>query len=44
MEAIKLTAGFGELLTGQLLTMDLRSMQFHKNRITRREGCAVCGA
>ena len=44
METIKLIAGIGESLAGELLTMDLRTMVFHKHRISRRAGCAVCDA
>lgn len=44
MEAIKVIAGFGEPLYGQLLTYDLRSMRFAKVKIRRDPGCAVCGA
>ena len=44
MEAIKLIAGIGETLAGELLTMDLRTMAFRKHRVSRRVGCAVCGA
>ena len=44
MEAIKLIAGVGESLGGELLTMDLRTMTFRKHRVSRRPGCAVCDA
>ena len=44
MEAIKLISGLGESLASKLLTMDLRTMRFHSHRISRRAGCAVCGA
>ena len=43
MESIKLIAGLGEPLTGQLLTIDLRDMTFRKIAIARRAGCEVCG-
>ena len=43
MEAIKLIAGLGETLAGKLLTMDLRTMRFHRHRISRQKSCAVCG-
>ncbi len=43
MEAIKVLSGFGEPLTGSLLTFDLRDMSFARRRITRNPGCAVCG-
>ena len=44
MEAIKLIAGVGESLGGELLTMDLCTMTFGKHRVSRRPGCAVCDA
>jgi len=44
MEAIKLIAGFGTPLAGQLLTFDLREMTFQKIAIARRADCAVCGS
>lgn len=44
MEAIKLISGVGESLSGELLTMDLRTMAFQRHRISRRAGCAVCDA
>ncbi|MCE5328545.1 MAG: HesA/MoeB/ThiF family protein [Planctomycetaceae bacterium] len=43
MEAIKAIAGFGELLAGQLLVMDVLDMQMHKMQIARRADCPVCG-
>ena len=43
-EVIKLVAGLGETLSSQLLTMDLRTMRFHKHRISRRADCEVCGS
>jgi len=43
MEAIKVIAGFGEPLLGELLTCDLRAMTFRKRSIERRAECAVCG-
>lgn len=42
MEAIKVLAGFGEPLTGQMLTFDLRDMTFAKRQILRRSDCTVC--
>ena len=44
METIKLIAGIGEPLSGELLTMDLRTMAFRKHRVSRRAGCPVCDA
>jgi molybdopterin/thiamine biosynthesis adenylyltransferase len=43
LEAIKLIAGLGATLAGQLLTCDLRDMSFRKLDHARRPGCAVCG-
>ncbi len=43
MDAIKVIAGFGEPLTGQLLTCDLRDMTFRKRTISRNPDCPVCG-
>jgi molybdopterin/thiamine biosynthesis adenylyltransferase len=44
MEVIKLLAGIGTTLQGQLLSMNLDTMQFRKVRLPKREDCAVCGA
>jgi molybdopterin/thiamine biosynthesis adenylyltransferase len=44
VEAIKLLAGLGQPLLGQLLTFDLRAMRFVKAKLERRPDCAVCGA
>ena len=41
-EAIKLLAGFGEPLTGRLLTLDARSMDVMTLAIKRQPGCPVC--
>lgn len=43
MEAIKVLAGFGDPLTGSLLTFDLRDMQFARRQVKRNPNCAVCG-
>ncbi len=43
MEVIKLITGIGETLCGELLSMDLSSMQFRKIRLPKRDDCAVCG-
>lgn len=42
MEAIKLIAGFGRTLAGQLLVCDLREMNFRRIRLRRNPDCAVC--
>ena len=43
VEAIKLIAGFGTPLTGQMLIADLRTMEFRKLQLRRRPDCEVCG-
>jgi molybdopterin/thiamine biosynthesis adenylyltransferase len=43
MEVIKLITGIGETLCGELLSMDLSTMQFRKIRLPKRDDCAVCG-
>ncbi|VAX37657.1 Molybdopterin-synthase adenylyltransferase [hydrothermal vent metagenome] len=42
MEAIKVLAGLGETLKGQMLFCDLRNMAFRKFRINRNPKCPVC--
>ena len=43
MEAIKLLAGFGDPLIGQMVMCDLRAMTFRKLKVGRRADCAICG-
>ena len=43
LEGIKLIAGFGELLTGTMLHLDTRTMEFHRVALRRNPDCAVCG-
>jgi len=43
MEAVKLIADFGEVLTGKLLLCDLRRMTFRTIAIKRNVSCQVCG-
>lgn len=43
-EGIKLIAGLGELLAGQMLYYDTSTMTFHKIPLARRPDCPVCGA
>lgn len=43
MEVIKWITGVGTLLAGEMLAMDLGSMQFRKVALPRHAGCAVCG-
>ncbi len=42
MEAIKVLAGLGEPLAGQLLAFDLRDMAFSKRRLFRNPNCPLC--
>lgn len=44
MEVIKLITSIGTTLQGELLSMNLDTMQFRKVRLPRREDCSVCGA
>jgi molybdopterin/thiamine biosynthesis adenylyltransferase len=44
MEAIKLIAGLGQPLAGQLLLFDLHVMRFQTVAIARRVDCPVCAA
>jgi molybdopterin/thiamine biosynthesis adenylyltransferase len=42
-EALRLVCGFGESMSGQLLSVDLREMLFHRLAFARDPDCAVCG-
>ena len=42
-EALKLLAGTGTSLSGRLLMLDARSMQWDELRLARQPTCAVCG-
>lgn len=42
-EALKLLSGAGRPLTGRLLMLDGRSMEFTEIRLGRQPGCLVCG-
>lgn len=42
-EALKLISGAGKPLTGRLLMLDARAMEFTEVRVGRHAGCAVCG-
>lgn len=42
-EALKLLSGAGRALTGRLLMLDGRAMEFTEVRIGRQASCAVCG-
>lgn len=43
MEALKILAGYGKPLIGQLLIMDLFSMEIQKLALNAREDCPDCG-
>ena len=43
LEVIKLITGIGETLCGELLSMDLGTLQFRKVRLPKRDDCTVCG-
>jgi molybdopterin/thiamine biosynthesis adenylyltransferase len=42
MEVIKLITGLGTTLQGEMLSMNLATMQFRKVRVPRRDDCAAC--
>ncbi|MBV7482870.1 molybdopterin-synthase adenylyltransferase MoeB [Bordetella sp. BOR01] len=42
-EALKLLAGIGESLSGRLLWLDVRTMQWRSVNVVRDPECAVCG-
>jgi molybdopterin/thiamine biosynthesis adenylyltransferase len=42
VEVVKLITGLGEPLAGTMLTMDLGSMRFRRNRVQRRLDCPIC--
>ncbi len=42
MEVIKWVTGIGNVLAGEMLAMDLATMQFRKVALPRRADCAVC--
>ena len=41
-EAIKLLCGIGQALTGRLMMLDGRHMQWHEMRLSKNQACAVC--
>jgi molybdopterin/thiamine biosynthesis adenylyltransferase len=43
-EALKLISGAGRSLTGRLLMLDGRAMEFTEVRIGRHNACPVCGS
>lgn len=42
-EALKLLCDIGQPLTGRLMMLDGRSMEWNEMKLTRSKGCAVCG-
>lgn len=42
-EALKLLCGIGQPLTGRLLMLDGRNMEWHEMKMTRNPACTVCG-
>lgn len=44
MEAIKWITGIGTVLAGEMLAMDLATMQFRKIALPRHADCVVCGS
>ncbi|HWR31280.1 MAG TPA: molybdopterin-synthase adenylyltransferase MoeB [Negativicutes bacterium] len=42
-EALKYILGFGELLTGAILTFDATTMDFRRVKISRNRKCRICG-
>lgn len=42
-EALKLLAGVGQSLSGRLLQLELRDMQWHSVNVRRDPECSVCG-
>jgi adenylyltransferase/sulfurtransferase len=43
METIKLLVGFGEILSGYLLVLDARNMEWRKFKLLKNPACPVCG-
>ncbi len=43
VEAVKLITGMGQSLSGRMVRMDLRAMNFQTMKLTRRVSCPVCG-
>ena len=42
-EALKLLCGIGQALTGRLLMLDGRNMEWHEMKMARNPSCTVCG-
>ena len=43
-EALKLLCGIGEALTGRLMMLDGRYMQWHEMKLPKNAACIVCGS
>jgi adenylyltransferase/sulfurtransferase len=43
MEAIKLLAGFGELLTGKMLYINGETMECSTTPLQKNKACVICG-
>lgn len=43
-ETIKLVAGFGNLLAGKILYIDMKKMEFNFVNLTKKPNCKVCGS
>ena len=43
-EALKLLCDIGQALTGRLLMLDGRGMEWHDMKLTRSKSCTVCGS
>ena len=41
-EALKLLCGIGQALTGRLLMLDGRNMEWHAMKLMRNQACSVC--
>jgi molybdopterin/thiamine biosynthesis adenylyltransferase len=41
-EALKLLCGIGHALTGRLLMLDGRGMEWHEMKLSRNKACTVC--
>jgi molybdopterin/thiamine biosynthesis adenylyltransferase len=44
MEIIKVLTGVGETLSGKLLIVDLKCMEFETINFKRKEDCSVCSS
>ncbi|MBT5709169.1 MAG: HesA/MoeB/ThiF family protein, partial [Verrucomicrobia bacterium] len=44
LEAMKVIAGFGQPLTGRLLSYDLKDLSFRTLRVRRNVDCSTCGS